>query len=238
MKLHATSFGVRMPAAATLSEYQLNCLGLAVWLMRATTSSSPFGFILLDDPVQAMDDDHTEAFISQVIPYLLDQRGKQVVVLSHVRGVIDKLRQLNTSRDVRHYHFENFELGGPVIVIQRRLNQALAEIKGGASGNEGNRKYAVAQLRVLIEEFVRELHLKQTGSPAPASYDTANSGQLADLFRRIPGTDPSEHSGLKDFIRFCDPAHHTQAGYAVPLKSNIQPHIDRVQGLMKKYRLV
>lgn len=62
MKLHATSFGKRMSAAANLSECQLNCLGLTMWLMRATTSSSPFGFVLLDDPVQAMDDDHAEAF--------------------------------------------------------------------------------------------------------------------------------------------------------------------------------
>jgi hypothetical protein len=43
---------------------------------------------------------------------------------------------------------------------------------------------------------------------------------------------------MKDTIRFCDPAHHTQAGYSAPLKSNIQPHIDRVEGLMKKYGLI
>jgi len=33
LKLHAVSFGTRMSAAANLSECQLNCLGLAVWLM-------------------------------------------------------------------------------------------------------------------------------------------------------------------------------------------------------------
>lgn len=238
LKLHATSFGVRMPAAANLSECQLNCLGLAVWLMRATTPSSPFGFILLDDPVQAMDDDHAEAFIAQVVPHLLDHEGKQIIVLSHVRNVIDKLRHMNLQRDVRHYHIENFEIGGPVIVRQFRLQQALAEIKGGADGNEAYRAYAVDRLRVLVETFVRELHLRATGVPPPPNYDTASSGQLADLFRAIPGTDPSEHAGLKDTIRFCDPAHHTQAGYSVPLKSNIQPHIDRISGLMKKYGLI
>lgn len=238
MKLHATSFGVRMSAAANLSECQLNCLGLAMWLMRATTPSSPFGFVLLDDPVQAMDDDHAEAFISNVVPHLLDKNGKQVVVLSHVKNVVEKLRSLSLHRNVRHYHYENFELGGPVIVRQLRLQQALAEIKGAAGGNEANREYAVDRLRVLVESFVRELYLKQTGSAAPSSYDTANSGQLADLFRTIPGTDPSEHAGMKDTIRFCDPAHHTQTGYSVPLKSNIQPHIDRVSGLMKKYGLI
>lgn len=95
MKLNATSFGTRMSAAANLSECQLNCLGLAMWLMRATTPSSPFGFVLLDDPVQSMDDDHTEAFIADIIPHLLDDHGKQVIVLSHVKRITERLRELN-----------------------------------------------------------------------------------------------------------------------------------------------
>ncbi|MGI4796161.1 MAG: AAA family ATPase [Janthinobacterium lividum] len=237
LRLHATSFGTRMPAAANLSECQLNCLGLSVWLMRATTPSSPFGFIVLDDPVQAMDDDHAEAFVAQVIPHLLDRQRKQVVVLSHVKHVIDRLRSLNIAREIRHYHFENFERGGPVIVRQERLQQMLAEIKGATNGNESNRLFAVDRLRVLVEAMVRELHLRKTGQPAPPDLDSANSGALADLFRSIPATEPAEHAGLRDTIRFCDPAHHTQIGFAVPLKPQIQPHIDRVSGLMRKYCL-
>ncbi len=238
VRLHAISFGKRMPAAANLSECQLNCLGLAVWLMRATTKTSPFGFILLDDPVQAMDDDHAEAFIAQVIPYLLDDHGKQVVVLSHVRSVTDKLRALNLNRSTQLFHYENYLQTGPVIVLQARLQQQLAEIKGAAGGNEANRQYAVDRLRVLIEEFVRELHLAKTRQQPPANYDAANPGQLLDLFRSIPDTAPDEHAGMKDTVRFCDPAHHSQVGYAIPQRVAIQPHIDRVSGLMKKYGLM
>ena len=238
LKLHATSFGKRMPAAANLSECQLNCLGLAVWLMRATTPTSPFGFVVLDDPVQAMDDDHAEAFIANVVPHLLDVHGKQVVVLSHVRTVTDRLRAINLHRPIRQYHYENFRQDGPIIVHQARLQQMLASITGAATGNDDNRQYAVDQLRVLIEAAVRELHLKQTGTTAPAKFDAANPGELLTLFQSIPGTQQSEHVSLKDTVRFCDPAHHTQVGYSVPLHSNIQPHIDRVKGLMKKYSLV
>ena len=238
VRLHATSFGVRMSAAANLSECQLNCLGLAVWLMRATTKASPFGFVLLDDPVQAMDDDHAEAFIAQVIPHLLDDHGKQVVVLSHVRNVTDKLRALNLNRSTQLFHYENYLQTGPVIVLQARLQQQLSEIKGAAGGNDANRQYAVDRLRVLLEEFVRELHLAQTGQQPPANYDAANPGQLLDLFRSIPDTAPEEHAGMKDTVRFCDPAHHSQVGYAIPLRVAIQPHIDRVSGLMKKYGLM
>ena len=139
---------------------------------------------------------------------------------------------------MRHYHIENYEAGGPVIVYQMRLARALAEIKGATNGNEDNRKFAIDRLRVLIEEFIRELHLNVTGTAPGNQYDNATSGELAALFRTIPGTLPEEHTRLRDTIQFCDPAHHTQAGYSVPIKSNIEPHIARVEGLMKKYGLI
>ena len=88
LRLHASSFGVQMSAAANLSECQLNCLGLSFWLMRATMSRSPFGFVVLDDPVQSMDDAHCEAFISTLVPDLCDAHKKQVLILSHERGLI------------------------------------------------------------------------------------------------------------------------------------------------------
>lgn len=237
MKLHATSFGRPMPAAANLSECQLNCLGLAMWLMRATTPTSPFGFVLLDDPVQSMDDDHTEAFISDIVPHLLDNHGKQVIVLSHVKRITERLRELNGTRQLKLYHYESYERAGPTITEQIALQMLLAEIKGAARGNEQNRKYAVDRIRVLIEHFVRELHLAQMGIPAPAQFDRATAAQLLPLFQTISRTTPQEHVGLRDTVRFCDPAHHTQIGYSVPVQSNIQPHIDRLDGLLRKYGL-
>jgi energy-coupling factor transporter ATP-binding protein EcfA2 len=237
MKLHATSFGTPMSAAANLSECQLNCLGMAMWLMRATTPSSPFGFVLLDDPVQSMDDDHTEAFISDIVPHLLDNHGKQVIVLSHVKRITERLRELNGARQVKLYHYESYERTGPTVTEQIALQMLLAEIKGAARGNEQNRKYCVDRIRVLIEHFVRELHLSLMGIPAPLQYDRATAAQLLPLFQTITGTTPQEHVGLRDTVRFCDPAHHTQVGYSVPVQSNIQPHIDRLEGLLRKYGL-
>jgi wobble nucleotide-excising tRNase len=237
MKLHATSFGVRMPAAANLSECQLNCVGLAMWLMRATTPTSPFGFIMLDDPVQSMDDDHAEAFIADIVPHLMDDHGKQVLILSHVKRVTDRLRDLHQNRLTRVYHLDTFDSIGPTITEQIRLRMLLAEIKGAARGNESNREYAVDRIRVLVEHLIREMHLQITGQPAPPRFDRANASQLLPLFQTLAGTTQQEHAGLRDTIGFCDPAHHTEVGYSVPLTSNIQPHIDRMEGLLNKYRL-
>lgn len=179
MKLNATSFGTRMSAAANLSECQLNCLGLAMWLMRATTLASPFNFVLLDDPVQSMDDDHTEAFISDIIPHLLDDHGKQVIVLSHVQRITERLRELNGARALKVFHFDSYARGGPAIIEQMALQKRLAEIKGAARGNEQNRAYSVDRIRVLTEHFIRELHLRVMGAPAPSpAYDRATASEL------------------------------------------------------------
>lgn len=113
MKLHAASFGVQMSAAANLSECQLNCLGLSVWIMQATSPGSPFGFIVLDDPVQAMDDDHAEAFLSRMVPHLIDNCGKQVIILSHVQGITDRLQTINLARSHRYFHLDNYAQTGP-----------------------------------------------------------------------------------------------------------------------------
>jgi wobble nucleotide-excising tRNase len=235
MRLHATSFGTRMSAAANLSECQLNCLGLAMWLMRATTPASPFGFVLLDDPVQSMDDDHTEAFISDIVPHLLDGCGKQVIVLSHVKRIAERLRDLNTTRPTKLYHYESYDRAGPSITEQVALKMLVAEIKGASRGNEQNRKYSVDRIRVLVEHFVRELYLNVNGAPVPPKYDQATAKDLLPVFQTITGATPQEHAGLRDTVKFCDPAHHTEVGYAVPIQSNIQPHIDRLEGLIKKY---
>jgi hypothetical protein len=238
LQLHASSFGVRMSAAANLSECQLNCLGLSFWIVRALTSGSPFGFVLLDDPVQSMDDDHCEAFIGTVIPNLCDAHRKQVIVLSHEQRLIDRLRDLNRGRNTAVYHFDNYEITGPSITQQVNLAVMLAEVKCLAKGNEANRSEAVDKLRKVGEQFIRELHAKVLGQPAPAQYDNAKPGQLLDLFRQIGGTLPDEHDRLKDTFEFSALAHHKPVGYAVPVTTNITPHIDRLETLMKKYKLL
>jgi hypothetical protein len=238
LKLHAVSFGTRMSAAANLSECQLNCLGLAVWLMRANTPGSPFGFVLLDDPVQSMDDGHAEAFIADIVPHLLDDHGKQVIVLSHTQKIVDRLRSLNQNRHCRVYHFEAYDRSGPTLTEQIRLPMLLGEIKGAVKGNERNREYAIARIRVLAEHFIRELHLKIMGVPPSVQYDRATAKELLPLFRTITGTTQQEHAGLRDTIEFSDPSHHTEVGYSVPVRTNIDPHISRVEQLMKKYALI
>lgn len=47
--------GVPTEALAVMSQGELHALALALFIPRATTPNSPFRFIVLDDPIQAMD---------------------------------------------------------------------------------------------------------------------------------------------------------------------------------------
>lgn len=159
IKLYAESFGRQIHAAPCLSQSQLNCLGLSVYIMRATTPGSPFRFVVFDDPVQSMDDEHSESFIQHVIGRLLDEHELQVIVLSHLQGITDRLRELNYHRRFLAYRIDQFERSGPSISTYDPLDRELRQIQRLADGNEDNRKLAVDKLRPAIERIVRELHL-------------------------------------------------------------------------------
>lgn len=71
LELLAKTYAKPMMAAPNLSTSQLNCIGLAVYLACATRKGTPFKTLIIDDPVQSMDDEHNEAFKKQVIEKLL-----------------------------------------------------------------------------------------------------------------------------------------------------------------------
>ena len=67
-------------ALRVFSESQINVLGIAAF----STRSKMLGhrLLILDDPVQSMDEDHFKTFCSQLLPALLDSGG-QVIILTH-----------------------------------------------------------------------------------------------------------------------------------------------------------
>ncbi|WP_280439720.1 ATP-binding protein, partial [Nocardia cyriacigeorgica] len=72
--------GVAAEGLTVLSQGELHALALALFLPRATMAESPFRFLVLDDPVQAMDPAKVDGLVT-----LLSElaRTRQVVVFSH-----------------------------------------------------------------------------------------------------------------------------------------------------------
>jgi hypothetical protein len=74
-----------------LSNGELHALGLSLFLPRSTAPDSPFRFVIIDDPVQAMDPSKVEG-LAQVLHQTAAAR--QVVVLTHDDRLPEALRRL------------------------------------------------------------------------------------------------------------------------------------------------
>ena len=80
VRIESTVDGEDAGSLAVLSQGELHALALALFLPRATMAESPFRFIVLDDPVQAMDPAKVDGLV-ELLSHLADTR--QVIVLSH-----------------------------------------------------------------------------------------------------------------------------------------------------------
>jgi recombinational DNA repair ATPase RecF len=89
--LDVTVDGASGAALSVMSQGELHALGLALFLPRATAADSPFGFVIIDDPVQSMDPAKVDG-LARVLSVAAASR--QVVVFTHDDRLPAALRQL------------------------------------------------------------------------------------------------------------------------------------------------
>jgi exonuclease SbcC len=99
------------PGEAVFSQGELNSCAIAFFLALATSHSGGLQLLLLDDPVQNMDEIHIEEF-GNVLKFLKDVLGWQIVVGLHDQSVYQFLRrQLHPSREGQSLIAYTFEEG-------------------------------------------------------------------------------------------------------------------------------
>ena len=74
------------PGAAVFSQGELNSCAIAFFLALAISNASGLGFLILDDPIQNMDEIHIEEF-GNVLKFLKDDLKWQIVVGLHDESV-------------------------------------------------------------------------------------------------------------------------------------------------------
>jgi energy-coupling factor transporter ATP-binding protein EcfA2 len=84
-------------ALGVMSQGELNCLALSLFLPRASMPESPFRFLVIDDPVQAMDPAKV-AGLATVLARAA--RDRQVIVLTHDTRLADAMRALDIAATV------------------------------------------------------------------------------------------------------------------------------------------
>ena len=108
-------------ALRVFSESQVNALGVAAFVTRAKLLGHKI--LVLDDPVQSMDEEHFKTFARDLIPNVLNQ-GFQVILLTHNETF---------ARDVSHFHYDRPDY------VTMSIRHSRSE---GSVVEEGNRRVA------------------------------------------------------------------------------------------------
>jgi energy-coupling factor transporter ATP-binding protein EcfA2 len=98
-------------ALGVMSQGELHALGLSLFLPRATVEQSPFRFVMIDDPVQAMDPAKVDG-LAQVLATVAWTR--QVVVFTHDERLAEAVRRM--------------QLDATVLEVQRR-DRSVVEVR-------------------------------------------------------------------------------------------------------------
>ncbi len=113
-------------ALGVMSQGELNCLALSLFLPRASMPESPFRFLVIDDPVQAMDPVKVEG-LARVLNRVA--RERQVLVFTHDDRLPDAVRRLEmsaTSIEVFRREGSVVELVPVLDPVTRYIDDAMA----------------------------------------------------------------------------------------------------------------
>lgn len=242
LPLIAESYGKPMAAAPNLSSSHLNCLGLAVYLACATRKGSPFGFLLIDDPVQSMDEDHTEAFNMKVIRTLLD-KDCQLVVLTHLKSLAKGVELYHhRSCDLLSLHFAGYTDSGPSVEIELLpLPSYLKSARHYMNADGDNmRAVAVINLRRFAERFVKDLYVHETGRAVSRRFQNARWAELKTLLLQCKNFKSADEPKLETTHNFTSTHLHEDdtEPQDVPKPHQIATHVCGMESLLSNYKHV
>jgi recombinational DNA repair ATPase RecF len=92
VELDVSVDGAPGSALGVMSQGEVNALALSIFLPRATLPASPFRFLVIDDPVQAMDPAKVDG-LARVLERTATDR--QVIVFTHDNRLTQAIRQLS-----------------------------------------------------------------------------------------------------------------------------------------------
>ncbi len=232
LSVKAKSYGVELASAvSSLSESKLNALGLCVSIASAIRSPGPWGFLIIDDPIQSWDDEHETQFIN-VIRTLAETDNKQVVVLSHkgtwAKQVCLGCRTLNGF----HYEMTGYTKIGPHIAVMEwsTLDQRLREAEAIANDptatsiklqqGEEEIRFAACQLASQIaKEKLNRVTSAHNMNGKDVRAILVEAGVASDIVDCISAT----------FVT-ADDAHHAPKSYA--------PNVQRIRQALAAIREV
>jgi len=212
----ATSYGTALiSAVSSLSESKLNALGLCMNIANNLKGDSPFSFLIIDDPIQSLDKGHATQFID-VIRKLVEDEGKQVILLSHDDRWLEQVRTGCRTLNGYFYEITGYTRAGPHIkqVVwapwEARLDEVDAILKD-PTATSVKLQFAEEEIRIVVAELTSEIYYRVKG--ARKSRHTLNSRKIRKMLTEC-GVEPRLADHITQTSETTDDAHHAPEDYA------------------------
>ncbi|MBP2450128.1 AAA family ATPase [Mycolicibacterium lutetiense] len=196
--------GVSTGALTVMSQGELHALALAMFIPRATTPASPFRFLVLDDPIQAMDPAKIAGFLDVLVEL---GKTRQVIVFSHD----DRLPAAIRARSVPAQLLDVTREQGSLVVVKandlpadRYVADAEALILDDDIDDLIKRKAAPGLFRMAIEAAAHQRYFGERAKAGAAYHETDTAWEEAKTTQRrvaltVTGTADGDVSGWKSY---------------------------------------
>jgi tetratricopeptide (TPR) repeat protein len=232
-----SSGSVLRDAVAVFSDSQLNCLGLAAFLARAVREGT--GFVVLDDPVPASDEEHRAFFIDRVLQELLGS-SVQVILLTHDERMWKDVQERYKHLDLDTFlvSLEKPHVGATVENRSDTLDALLARAMPYIeNSNPDIRKIGAQRLRDAAERFCKLMlvkHRHDQGDTAAkvSDYDGKTLSDLVPQVEPLLSRDPSHPGKLRVIGQRLNPGAHD---HQVPPPGDLKQSLGDLGYLRKEY---
>lgn len=183
-------------ALSVMSQGELHALALTLFLPRATAINSPFRFVVLDDPIQAMDPAKIDGFV-----HVLSEIAQthQVIVFSHDDRLASMIRE--TGSDARLIEVVR-ETGSKVTARDnvnpalRQVNDVFALLKDDRLPDEIKSRVLPGLFRLAVEAAARQAYYaKQSIAGRSRAESEKNWASAKKTSTRLALAVLGDHSG-------------------------------------------
>jgi recombinational DNA repair ATPase RecF len=142
LELDVSIDGTPGAALGVMSQGEVNALALSVFLPRATMPQSPFRFLVIDDPVQAMDPAKVDG-LARVLERVAADR--QLIVFTHDNRLATAIRDL----DIEATILEVTRRPGSIVQVRTSLDPVSQPLADAAAVNTDDQVSAEVASRVV-----------------------------------------------------------------------------------------
>ena len=237
MRLRGEILGETRHASSHFSQSQLNCLGLAIHIATATVEGCPFDFIMFDDPIQSFDDEHREQLISNVVKKMIEEHSKQVIIMTHLHNVADRLKYAYAHLEPLYHELEPFSNSGISHKSRNHLRAGSHQIIEFSKGDNTQRDIACHLIRKWCEHLTKAIFQISTSRAIPPQYESATGSYLISLLRTIPGFSEADFTYINDSINFGVQPSHDDPEWTSPDKDSIIHRMDRLKQIARNHNV-